>query len=268
MAKVILLVITVTAASARHINNDRHLVQPVNSEVNVGVHSDQLVQRRNIEYGIGVNNVPRKHEVSYHYYHIQDPSIVQNQENINADSYNYIGNENDFRLKTNLHQSEGRKIENSNGGSTLTNVKTKIDNNDRKEPCRRVTTTQRVSVILPTEYEGTLKTNVNTLNDRRNMTSTRGSNKTSGEASTNRPAQNAPKESQLPKTEERKLGMPQENENETWVWGMDEKRVTESTATSVRTLPDDDELDDRVALAGDKCPTGFAKISGKCVEKL
>lgn len=262
MAKVILLVITVTAASARYIYNDRNLVQPVDSEVDINGHRDQLVQRRNIEYGGGVSNGPRKHEVSYHYYHTQDSSTVKNQENVNADSNNYIGNENDFRLKTSLHQSEGRKLENVNGGSAFTNVKTKNNNIDRREPYRRVT--QRVSVILPTEYEGTLKTNVNTVNERRNS-STQLSHKTRSEASTNRPVQNAPKVPELPKTEERKLGLPQENENETWVWGMDDSRLTQSITTF---LPDGVELDDRVALVGDKCPKGYAKINGKCVEKL
>lgn len=276
MAKVFLLVVIATATSARHLTEvNRYLVQPLNPEFDASGHSDQIIQRRNIDHNSRtstnahhqqgrhssyINQEPHQHNVP-HYQNSNNfhHSNVMNQEGTNDNYYN----ENEYGIRTRANFPT--PVEDLND-IAYTNVKSKkhypihadTQTNMQNHGHHSATVTQKINKSVPT-YEESLKTNINPVNLNTRNTNVNNAEKTiitMSEVQTSRPIEIDSKDAQTPNTKE-----PNGNEEDTegWIWGSG----TKSSNTSVN----DDDLDDRAAFVGDKCPTGYAKICGTCVEK-
>ncbi|CAH0717541.1 unnamed protein product, partial [Brenthis ino] len=277
MAKVFLLVIIATVTSARHLTEvNRFLIQPLNPEFDASGHSDQIVQRRNIDHNSRTSTNAHHQQGRYSPYINQEPhqqNVPYYQSTINFHHYNVMNQEdtndniyNEYEYGVRARVNSPKPIEDLND-IAYTNVQSKkhypthadTQPNMRINEFHGATVTQKINKIVPT-YEEFLNTNSNPVNQNTrniNVSNERKTSITMTEVETNRPIEFDPKDAQIPLTKEPSGN--EEEDTEGWIWGS-------STKSSNKSVTDDD-LDDRAAFVGDKCPTGYAKICGTCVEK-
>ncbi|CAH2097292.1 unnamed protein product [Euphydryas editha] len=319
MAKLVLLVICATGASARHLLDVNSYLVP-SSDVQIRRNPETTLERRNIEYGSDYNlnqrgmNVeplhaynshPNKHRTPENYFKTNNKNRGGLSEDIDNSNNMVVNNE--YELKTNVYTSDSfYTTENVIEYNVYTNVNketnTQIKSVDliQENYPRDTTTVQEPNISLNYgigQELGVLKTNKNTVSSLNQQQSIRNSDvstqqnnfmsqegafvnnnmKTPNERRTERPRNNKPEgavtrisQSNATKPNltnrdkpNRNDGIPAQMDNTEepipWVWG--------SSTSDMDITTEKDDLNNRNAFNGDKCPSDKVKANGVCVDK-
>lgn len=320
MAKLVLLVLCATGASARHLLDVNSYLVP-SSDVQARRNPENTMERRNIEYGSDLNlnqygvyiEPLHAHNSGLNRHRINEiPFKINNQNHGLSDDVDSTNNavlNNEYELKTNVYTSDSYyTTENVIDYNTYSNVN--IEMHTRRKNAhltqgnnypKETSTLQEpnISIYRNRQETGVLKTNKNSITNinqqpmvananfspnppqQNNLMSQREAivknnmNTPNGrrieQPRINRPEAVVTKQPRFNTTRpipnrphsNNKDGMPgrmdEAEEEIPWLWG------TSPSDMDTTTVKDD--LNDRAAFSGDKCPSDKVKANGMCVDK-